>query len=183
MKKKIFLDFDGTLTDSVRAYVTVYNHIFKANADYTKVNKWNLSDQCPLAVDKVEDIFASEVFFYFLELIDEDTLEALKLLKQQYNVTICSIGTPENISKKAIWIYENLDIQDMILLSQNEVTMDKSIIDMSGGIIIDDHEDNLFSSNAEIKICFGEVKEWNKNWKGLRALNWNGIKNLLIDKL
>lgn len=186
MKKKIFLDFDLTTANSVKAYCRVYNELYKSHkdftyADYTKVNKWDFSDECPMAVSRVESMFELDLFFYFLEVMNKCTLDVLKQLEQLYDVVICSIGTPENISKKVRWIDRNLGIKNMILLSKNDVVMDKSIVDMSGGILIDDHEDNLFSSNADIKICFGEVKSWNKNWQGLRVKDWTEVGKLLIN--
>ena len=53
-----------------------------------------------------------------------------------------------------MWIKDNLGIEDMILLSQSEALMDKSIINMSGGII-DDHGNNLITSNADTKYALG----------------------------
>lgn len=179
-KIKIFLDFDGTAVDSVRAYCDVYNKLFNGKANHTKVNRWDLADECPKAVKYVEDIFASKEFFDYLELIDQDTKDVLDQIKQNYEVIICSIGTPENISRKAEWVNRNLDIQDMILISKHNATMDKSLVNMSNSIIIDDNENNLFSSDADIKICFGEVKSWNENWDGLRAKNWKELGELLL---
>lgn len=181
--KRIFLDFDGVIVDSVKSYCSVYNYFFKANADYTKVNKWDLSDECLKAVKYVEDIFASKEFFDYLELMDEYTKDVLDQLKEKYEIIICSIGTPMNISRKSKWIEDYLGIKDMILLSKSDLVIDKSIIDMGNSIIIDDNSNNLFSSNADIKICFGEVKEWNENWDGLRAKNWKELGELLINKI
>lgn len=180
MKKKIFLDFDSTITDSVKAYCEVYNWLYNAHADYRKVNKWDLSDECLLAANYVEDIFASQEFFNVLEPMDNYTLEVINMLKKKYDVIICSIGTPENISRKAKWIEQKLDIKDMILLSQSNLKMDKSIIDMSGGIIIDDHADNLVTSNADIKICFGAIKAWNEDWSGIRTSDWGELGRMLL---
>lgn len=180
-KIKLFIDFDSTIVESVKAYCDVYNELYNANADYTKVERWDLGDQCPLAVDYVENIFATERFFEVLELIDSDTKQVLDELKEHYEVIIHSIGNPENISRKAEWIKRNLHISDMILLSKSNIVMDKSIIDMSGGIIVDDYENNLFKSNADVKICFGkETKEWNKNWTGIKVGSWKELGEILL---
>ena len=56
----------------------------------------------------------------------------------------------------------------------------KSSVDMSDGIMIDDHPDMLNSSNAAVKICFGEYG-WNKDWEGLRAKNWKEAYKILED--
>jgi len=51
---------------------------------------------------------------------------------------------------------------------------------MSDGIIIDDHGNNLITSNADTKICFGEIKEWNEDWEGLMASNWKELGEMLL---
>ncbi len=185
MKKIIYLDFDGVVVNSIKAFCDVYNNVFKEEesfvpADWTKVNRWDLADECPLTVDIVEGVFKSDDFFEVLEFMDEYTLSTINKLKEKYKIIICSIGTPENISKKIMWIKDNLGIEDMILLSQSEALMDKSIINMSGGIIIDDHGNNLITSNADTKICFGEIKKWNENWEGLIASNWKEVEKILL---
>lgn len=35
-------------------------------------------------------------------------------------------------------------------------------------------------SNALVNICYGDVYEWNKNWTGFRAKNWQDIKQFLM---
>lgn len=182
--KNIFLDFDGTIVNSIKAYCDIYNYFYKDKlnftpADWTKVNKWNFEDECLLAADKVEDIFASSLFFNELELINDNTLDVLDRLKERFNIVICSIGTPSNIAHKVEWIESVLGIKDMIMISKAKAEMGKSSVDMIDGILIDDHIDNLVTSNADIKICFGEEKEWNKEWKGLRAKNWTELEDIL----
>ena len=57
---------------------------------------------------------------------------------------------------------------------------------MSDGIMIDDNVDMLNSSNAPIKICFGEYG-WNENWTGTRVKDWKTmyktLKNTDADKI
>ena len=188
MKKKIFLDFDGTTVNSIKAFCSIYNWGYAGNpkfkhADWRKVNKWDFSDECLLAKNDIESIFAMEEFFTNLEVMDVETLDVIDRLKDKFDIVVCSIGTPANISHKVSWIERVLDIKNMIMLSKKDAKIDKSIINMGGGIIIDDHSENLFSSNAETKICFGEVKEWNENWSGLRARNWKELEELLINKI
>ena len=56
---------------------------------------------------------------------------------------------------------------------------DKSHIDMSDGIFIDDSVNNLETSNAAIKICFGDEYPWNEKWKGIRCANWHEVENYI----
>lgn len=91
---------------------------------------------------------------------------------------ICTVECVDNVAKKSQWIKKNLKHESIILLATDNNIM--SIIDMSGGIIVDDHENNLFTSNTDIKVNFGLKREWNQNWNGLACLSWQELENLLL---
>ena len=55
---------------------------------------------------------------------------------------------------------------------------DKSHIDMSDGIYVDDNMKNL-NTNAIENICFGDLYEWNKCWNGKRCFNWTDLENYI----
>lgn len=153
-------------------------------ADHNKVNRYDLKDQCHL-VDHQENIFSSEEFFKNLEFMPE-AKEVLEKLSNKYELIICTIGTLDNLSYKAQWIKNNLPfIKNVMLLSSavgaSGIKMDKSIANMKDSIFIDDHVDNLLSSNAELKICFGKKYLWNENWVGERCYNWSEVENLLLN--
>lgn len=165
MKRKLFLDFDGTLCNSVKAYCDTYNIIYKnypeyKKADHTLVKRYDLKDQCPL-VENVNSIFANEWFWFYLEFMP-NAEQIIHNLAQKFQVIICSIGTYENLSEKAKWISKYLPfIDDCILIKNTDCNMDKSIVDMDGGIIVDDVAHNLLTSNAETKILFDNDFRWN----------------------
>lgn len=185
---KIFLDFDCTIADSVKTYCNVYNLLYKeqdgfVKANDSKVNRYDLKDQCNL-VGHQEDIFSSEEFFKHLEFMPY-AKEVIERLGSKYELAICSIGTLDNISFKAKWIRENLSfINNAILISNvveaQGIKTDKSIVNMKGSIFIDDHSENLLSSDAELKICFGKEYDWNKNWTGQRCFDWKEVEKLLL---
>jgi 5'(3')-deoxyribonucleotidase len=187
-KKKLFVDFDGTITDSARAFCDAYNLTYcnKDNftpADYTKVNRYDLADQCTLVStqEKVREIFACYEFWSWLDFMD-GAKNALEKLNEKYELFICSIGTNLNLSRKAKWIERYLPfIKKCILINNGNNTMDKSIIDMSGGILIDDVAKNLVSSNAECKICFGKIHPWNEELPNdcVRAETWSEVENYI----
>lgn len=185
---KIFIDFDCTIADSVKAYCNVYNSFYKSHngfkeADHSKVNRYDLMDQCHL-VDHQETIFSHEDFFKNLEFMSHAE-EVIEKLGSKYELVICSIGTLNNISLKAGWIKNNLlFIKNVIFISSavgnNGIRMDKSSVNMNNSIFIDDHVENLLSSNAEFKICFGKEYEWNKSWTEQRCFNWKEVETLLL---
>lgn len=186
--RKLFLDFDCTIVDSVKTYCNIYNELYKhregfKEADFNKVNRYDLKDQCPMAAHQ-EEIFSSERFFRELEFMP-DAKEIIERLSKEYELIICSIGTLENISYKAKWIKDNLNfIKNVVLISNNVekggIKTDKSVINMKDAIFIDDHGDNLVNSSAELKICFGKEYEWNKNWQGKRCFNWRSVEEILL---
>lgn len=184
---KIFVDFDCTIADSVKTYCNVYNKLYAQRdgfkrADYNKVNRYDLKDECHL-VGHQEEIFSNEEFFKHLELMP-DAKEVIERLGTKYEIIICSLGTLDNISCKARWIKDNLPfIKNVILISNSVgasgIKTDKSAVDMKDSIFIDDHADNLFSTNAKYKICFGKEYSWNESWVGQRCLSWKEVENLI----
>lgn len=189
-KRKLFVDFDSTVVDSIKAYCDTYSDLsflderFKM-PDHTKVQRWDLKDECSLC-DDPQKIFSNELFFKNLKKFD-DVDEVLQELKTEFDITIVSIGTYQNISHKARYVEKHFPyINNAILLCMHDVVMDKSIIDMSGGIFIDDHVKNLVSSNAKDKICYvndADTKPWNKDWNGYYCFSWEHARNTIKDIL
>lgn len=188
-KRKLFLDFDGTIVASIEAFCKTYNYLYKNHPDFKPacwwlVDQWNFSNQCPLLEgkdEKVEKIFENELFFKYLDFLNENTYEILQELCNKYEVIIVTIGTFKNISLKSLWIKEHLPfIKECIFIVNDGCRMDKSSINMQGAIFLDDTTDNLNSSNADIKICVGDEYPWNNKWDGIRCYNWTDVKTLLI---
>ena len=187
MRSKLFLDFDNVIVQSTKAFCSVYNEIYRycdefKQADWRKVNKWNFTDQCPL-VKNVEDIFADKRFFDRLDFVDKNMKNTLIQLNDIFEIIIVSIGTYFNIALKSIWTHNNLSfIKDSIFIINKGCKMDKSIVKMNeDDILVDDHQDNLFTSSAGTKICFADLgrKEWNKKWDGLIVSNSIELLELL----
>jgi len=174
-KQKIYLDFDNTIVNSTKAFCDVYNNYFVdvypekyggSKADWTKVKVWNFSDQCTGLTDKdVEDIFASEPFFRYLEFY-EGAKKVISKLSRQYDIRLCTMGTPMNVSYKSKWVNTHLSsIKNHIYIVNEGEKIDKTMIDMGGAIFIDDNQNNLTNSNAAVKICYGDGSaNWNDNW-------------------
>lgn len=99
-------------------------------------------------------------------------------------ICIVSMGTLPNLKGKEIWLknhipnFKNTKNIEFIGCDLDRYK-DKSHIDMSDGILIDDEVKNLNSSNAKLKICFGDKYNWNESWAGIRCFNWYDIKRFL----
>lgn len=186
-KQVIYLDFDNTVVNSTKAFCRVYNANWMPDkpADWTKVQKWDFSDECPhLTQDEIEWFFGKDFFFMNLEFMP-DAIRVLKELVKTYEIRLCSIGSPENIERKVRWIDENItseipEITDGIYLVKGNGEMGKEVVNMRHGIIVDDSWTNVSTSNAEVKITFGVEADWNRKCTGLRAETWNDLEKLLL---
>src|SRR5690554_6695099 len=188
-KQKLFLDFDGVICNSIQAFCDTYNILYEdypnfKPARWAYVEKWNFRDECPLlegSQDEVHEIFGHNLFFKHLEFMDDLTERVIQRLCDKYQVIVCSIGTPLNIAKKTLYLRDNLPyIKEHIMLVNNGCVMDKSLVNMEGSVFIDDHVKNLDSTNAEYKIIFGDVYDWNKCSDYPRAWNWNDVDRMLL---
>jgi len=185
-KQKIFMDFDGTIINSIKAFCYVYNNIKYPShpefrpAEWSLVERYDAKCQCPL-VENVLELFEHPLFFKSAEFLNGNTYEVLEQLNEKYDVILTSIGTFNNLSMKALWIKENLPfIKQCILLNNGANTMNKGIVNMQGGIIVDDVLSNLESSNADIKIIMGDEYDWNKSDKYRRCFNFTDLANVLL---
>ena len=172
----IFIDFDNTIVNSIEAFCSAYNFLYDENANWSKVRKWNMTDECPLSDrDMTVRIFEDGLFFQKLKFYDNKIYHILKRLSKTDNIFIVSVGSRKNLLYKKKWVLYNLPFineKNIILLSHfnddsNVLgTIDKSEVNMENGILIDDNQDALLSSNAKYKLLYshnGIKAEWNKN--------------------
>lgn len=182
---KLYLDFDGCITSSVEKICEMYNEDFKDHpkfkpAKWWEVNKWDMKDECPLANSElIESYFCEERFFTNLKFMD-NAKKVIELLTEQFEITVVTLGYKNNLDLKEKWLKENLPcIHKHILLNFNEHN-NKIKVDMSGTTFIDDNSNYLKHSNAEFKICFGDIYSWNESWEGVRCHNWYDVGRLLL---
>lgn len=185
MKQKLYLDFDSTITHSAKSFCDTYNILYNLHpdfmpADYTKNQYWNFKEVCPLEKSPL-NIFSNPLFFNKLEFMP-DAENVIKELNDKFQVIICSLGCYDNISLKAQWIKNNMPyVKDAILLTNQGIKMDKSVVQMGkGSIFIDDVKSNLDSSNSERKILFGDRFSWNSEWTGEWCLDWTEVGEKLL---
>lgn len=187
-KIKLFLDFDGTIANSNKAICDYYNYHYNDRegfvmADWTKVKEWNYTDQCPLFEEgAVKKYFSSANFFKSLEPM-EGAIDTIKTLQDYFKIIIVTIGTQQNIQHKTKWINKYFpDIETIYIFNGQECIMDKSIIDMWEGVLIDDALGNLESSNASIRIIFGEETSFNKtnDPEYQRLVNWQEVLYFML---
>ena len=187
IKKKLFLDMDGCITNSVKKICDIYNFIYK---DYEKfepardymVNTWDFSDECKLAKkEEINDYFNREEFFDENLEFMENAEEIIYKLSERFDIYIVSMGNKPNLKYKKQWLNEKLPYIKGFIGCDFEEVSDKSSVNMEGSIFIDDSANNLETSNAEILVCYGDIFEWNKNYKGKRCWNWYEVEKYLMN--
>ena len=162
----IFVDFDSTMVNSIKAFVDVYKERHKhelINGElpfpiHEYVKSWNMQDELPyLKLAELYDIFDSERFFDNLSLFaDPNGITMYDFLEQlsyydNLTVKIASKGHPRNLRFKKEYIKSNFKcfpIDNFIPMDGTD--MDKS--SLTGLVLIDDHEDNLYTANVKYKI-------------------------------
>ena len=187
MKTNLFVDMDGVILNSIEAFCETYTYMYQNEKGYIKpnpnnVNTWNFTNECTLIKNNedVEEIFSDKHFFTVVKPMT-NAIESLYKLSDKYNIIICTVGILLNLGYKTKWINSNLPfIKNSILINNEGCKMDKSIINMSGGIFIDDVKSNLDSSNASYKCCFGKIYKWNENWQGNRCFTWFEVEDMLL---
>lgn len=167
-KRKIIFDFDNTITASSDKLIYLANKEYKTNVKFGSWSSYDFTDIFPQMTNPTK-YFEMPQFFKNLHFIDKDMKPMLKALKVLgFEIIIATLGSEKNIELKKKWIAENLpfisvDDSHFIVQAHN----DKSCVDMSDSIFIDDVIENLNSSNAWHKICFGKVTGYNKHAEDL----------------
>lgn len=173
--KKLFLDFDGVIVNTIKCITDLYNEDFRSYKKFVPINWWEVStwnfDELNCTTrEYVDTYFNQPRFFKTIEYMPW-ARQIIDKLKDYYEIIIVSSGYSPNLVEKELWVKYNLPFCKFIGVNFKEYE-DKAHVDMSDGIFIDDSVKNLVTSNASIKICFGDEYEWNKNWKGVRCANW-----------
>lgn len=176
---RIFVDVDGTVLDTTGALADYYNEHYHTEegfieADGDLIEVWDAHDQMPLMNGAIEHIFESD-FFWDNVRIKEGAVDIIRgWVEDGEEVYFLSIGSSTNIAKKTEFLKKHFPfVHRHIMLVQNKfMKMDKSIVDMAGAMIIDDHVSNLLTCNAEYKVLFKDLgdKEWNKIPRGVHDI-------------
>lgn len=178
--KKLILDFDNTLVNTTKAMIKSMNPYIKDVAQKVDENKlayyWSFSDIFPSTHLRYVDIlFNSKQLFDNMELFPNVFNVLEDLHNKGVQIYICTIGSYKNIKLKLDWLHENIPFVDVIPIAQNNIAMNKAIINMENCVFIDDNTDCLNSSNADIKIVYrhdGYMTQRNNVWNGYVSTSW-----------
>lgn len=189
MKKLVFIDFDDTLVNSLRAFCKVYNKRYQDSADWTKVRRYDMTDQCTHLGENFEgniqaeilDIYGSSEFWRYLRPMKKANEILIKLKKEGYTLVMASIGDPANISKKIRYADANFPMFDQyLMLYTKKGKHSKGKINMHGAFMVDDNDRILRTTNASVKVVFGPEREYNSTYKSYkRCTDWEEVYHLI----
>lgn len=178
IKTKLYLDFDGVIVDTVAAIVSCYNEDYRYYKKFREINPSEIDTygftELELASKHyVDHLFNRPRLFERLQFMD-NAEEALNILKDKYEIGIVSLGYNPNLVAKQIWVKEHMPYvkPENIHLVNMKKHHDKSHLDLSDGIFLDDSSQILQNTNAKRKYLFGDIYSWNKDWSGDRLHNW-----------
>lgn len=184
MKPILYLDFDGTLVNTIKQIVRMYNYDFGYHSNYKYVdwrdiNSWDFVECICASKQQINAYFNQPRFFEQVEWMH--LAEGILLeLSKHYTLKIVTMGNDANFLGKEEWRNnQRIPFSEIIAIDMNAYE-DKSHIDMSGAAFVDDSSKNLITSNAELKICFGKEYPWNQDWNGIRVNNWVECGNELL---
>lgn len=187
MALKLYCDFDGTYADTIQAICALYNEDFCYYPGFKKINWWEIDtwgfEELSLASrEYINEYFNQPRFFKVIHAYPYAMQIMMKLHEAGHEITIVSMGDAPNLIQKEAWVKKSLPFAGFIGCDFAEYK-DKSHIDMSDGILMDDSRVNLETSNAKYKILFGDNYPWNDGWNGLRCFNWFADVPEVIGKL
>lgn len=161
--KRIFLDYDCTMVDSITAVLSQLNERYETSYIASDCTTWNFHNLYPILseIDLLE-IFDSVRFFEEVKMYDGVS----DFINRHFDmITVVSKGLETNLYLKSKWLNKHFPSIDFVGLEGTN--MDKSMVKMGrNSLHIDDNQDNLKSTDAEYKIMFVNVEnaEWNDKW-------------------
>ena len=176
---KIYCDLDGVVFNTIECICKMYNDEFKNHPAFEKIQWWEINtwdfEECKLTTKKhINMYFNKKKFFENVKMMNNTKIVIDNLYKQGFKIIFVSMGAKQNLDLKKKWIKKNFPYAKFIGCDLRKYK-DKSHINMKKSIIIDDSSQNLFSSNAEYKILFGEFYTWNIDWEGRRCRFWEDV--------
>ncbi len=170
-KKRLFIDFDGVIVNTIKRICDLYNYDFvcypSPKVNWKDIKTLNFDECTGMTKELMNIYFDSPRFFEELEFMPFAEL-VIKMMKNCYEIVIVSKGFSANLLLKSEWVHENIGAK-FIGIGED---ISKSEVDMAGGIFIDDKKDNLEESNADVKILFGRSYPWNEGWTGEHIKDW-----------
>ena len=183
--KRIICDIDNTLINTIATITNLYNDDFKwyskfQHVDWHDVKTWVFEELELASRDYINHYFNQPRFFKEAVFMDNAVEVIDRLYQRGYEIVFCSMCYSPNGRGKELFLKEYFPYAKFINVNMKEYP-DKSHLDMSDAIFLDDSGENLRTSNAAIKVCFGENLPWNENYDGDRCYSWLDFEEFIND--
>ena len=183
-RKKLYIDFDNTIVDTNLAICSLYNEDFQYYKKFKEVksheiNTWGFLECNCATPEYINYYFNQPRFFERLQFMP-NAKEVIEKLKEEYDVEILTLGYSPNCIGKQLWVSKHLPNTKMTYINLKEYK-DKSHIDGTDAILLDDKSSNLYTFGGE-KVLFGVLYSWNKDWNGIRLYNWIDVENYFLGR-
>lgn len=179
---KIFIDFDDTIAMSVENVLRIVNKRYNKNVSVEDIGKWDFSDVYPdIPLKDIVKVFGEEEFFKTLKL-KQNVLPVLRKYTKYNDVIIVSKTDMTAMQRKNAWINEHIKSFGISLRFIGiMLKSSKGVLDMSGGIMIDDNATFLNETNAKYKILYKNKRKFDElqEWDGYTVSSWKELNTLL----
>lgn len=161
--------------------VAMVNEEFGLDKSVHECRKYNFSDIFPfMTYGDIEKYFGSDEFFRRACVYDK----CLEVLRNHKNVVVVTIGSNENLLKKKSFLNNIFDFPYRFVGIPDNKKSNKSCVDMSDGVLIDDNINCLRSSNAKYKLLLKTYpdSEWSReeaNDEVYIVNDWNEVNTVL----
>lgn len=187
MRPTLYIDLDNVVFDTIGTIKAMYDEDFRYYEDYKwipahEIKSYEFTELKYMTHEKLMEYFCSGRFFDRLMCMENAESNIAYLNNYcKYPVTFVSRGLPPNIKGKIEWVHTfnhlwktNAGFEGIYIPNS------KSLINMVGGILIDDELANLQNNSANHTICFGDYT-WSKEYKGERVTDWNTLQKILVE--
>ena len=174
---RVVLDFDGCIVNTIKRIVDMYNEDFNDNVDWHTVKSWGFTECTKLDGDTLNSYFAEQRFFNKELEFMPYAKDSIQKIAEKYGIIVCSMGSQDNLKYKKQWLQNKLGVKHEFIGVLESEHCDKSHINMEHCALVEDSARNLETSNAKIKICYGEVFPWNESFGGNRDYQWHDFVN------
>ena len=164
-KINIYVDCDDTILHSSETVIDILNKRYRTNKTINDLKDWNYrSIVSTITQDEILDIYCSDEFWDNVKN-NEKFLAVYNKLKDKVNWVVVSKGNYANLLKKQEYLdkhFDNIYFYGLLINGAND--FNKSYIDMSDGIQIDDNINCLLSTNSSLKIIIRNYRDvyWNR---------------------
>ena len=178
---KVYIDFDMVIVNTIDAIVKLYNEDFTFYEGFRtispdQVKTYDFKELICAKKEQIDTYFNTPRFFEELWFV-KNAEQSINELNKHFSVSVVTLGDQPNLILKKAWIYWYW--QDIPLIGLDmQSHQDKSSVNMTDGIFIDDKISNLETSNARYKILFGDDYEWNQGYdpqKVYRCHDWDEV--------